>query len=271
MSMRREGQRIARLFRQYRDLADSRACDLTSILEEDELEVVESRCANPGYTACLMRAPRGCPGGLVILSPGQKGGRRRFSIAHELGHFHIPRHKSVAKPPCSDADLLVRDGDAKVIEWEANDFAAELLMPARLFAADADLRTPSFSSVYELASPSLYDVSVTAAAWRFVQTTGEACALVVTVDGVVQWAARSRSFRYSLPSNGQQVLAETIAAALLRGERAIPDAEAVPPHAWLEHGGEDTEVFESTHEIRQTGQVLSLIWSVRADDDEPDA
>lgn len=232
------------------------------------MEVVESRCANPGYTACLMRAPRGCSGGLIVLSPGQTSGRRRFSIAHELGHYHIPRHKEIVKPPCADADLLVRDGDAKIIEWEANDFAAELLMPARLFAADADRRTPCFSSVYELASPQLYDVSATAAAWRLVQTTEESCALVVTSDGVVEWVARSRTFRFPLPRNGQRVRPDTIAAAVVRGERPSPEAETVPPHAWFDYGTHGTELFESTHTIPSTGQVLSLLWSVPIDDEE---
>jgi hypothetical protein len=267
MAGSREGQRIARLFRQYRGLGDTRACDLTAILDEDELEVVESRYKNPGYTACLMRGPRGS-GGLIILSPDQKGGRRRFSVAHELGHYHIPRHKSIAKPPCAEADLLVRDSDAKVIEWEANDFAAELLMPAQLFSSDAANCTPCFSSVYKLASPELYDVSVTAAAWRFVQTTGESCALVVTKNGIVEWVAQSRTFRYALPRNGQRVRAETIAAALARAEPPSPDAEVVSPHAWFDYGGENTELFESTHPVPITGQVLSLLWSVPTDDDD---
>jgi hypothetical protein len=264
----REGQRIARLFRQYRALGDSRACDLPSILEEDELEVIESRCANPGYTACLMRAPHGCTGGLIVLSPDQSRGRRRFSIAHELGHYHIPRHKDIAKPPCADADLMARDGDAKIIEWEANDFAAELLMPARLFALDADCRTPCFSAVYELASPQLYDVSATAAAWRLVQTTSEPCALVVTNDGLVEWVARSRTFRFALPRTGQRVRADTIAAAVARGEPSSPEAELVAPHAWFDYGSNGIELFESTHPIPTTGQVLSLLWSVVADEDE---
>jgi hypothetical protein len=267
MSGSREGQRIARLFRQYRGLGNARACNLSAILDEDELEVVESRYRNPGYTACLMRRFGG-PGGLIVLSPDQRGGRRRFSVAHELGHYHIPRHKGIAKPPCAEADLLVRDSDAKVIEWEANDFAAELLMPAQLFSSDAAQCTPCFSSVYTLASPEAYDVSVTAAAWRFVQTTGESCALVVTKNEVVEWVARSRTFRYALPMNGQHVRAETVAGALARGEASSPEAETVPAHAWFDYECNEIELFESTHSIQTTGQVLSLLWGVPTDDDD---
>ena len=35
-SANREGRRIARLFRQYRNLGEHRACDLTAILAEDD-------------------------------------------------------------------------------------------------------------------------------------------------------------------------------------------------------------------------------------------
>ena len=51
-----------------------------------------SREADPHYTACLIRAPAGCRGGGIFLAPGQDSGRKPFSMAHELGHFHIPSH-----------------------------------------------------------------------------------------------------------------------------------------------------------------------------------
>lgn len=258
----RDGQRIARLFRQVRSLGDRRCCDLEGILTEDDLEVVEMRCKKPGFTACLMRAPDGGPGGLIALAPGQVHGRRRFSIAHELGHYHIPRHRHVAKPPCADRDMLARDGDAKQIEWEANDFAAELLMPWRLFSTDVDRRTPCFTSVYELASPSHYDVSVTAAAWRFIQTTAESCALVVLTNGIVEWVARSKGFRFGLAERNQRIRSGTAAAAVLRGERACPDPERVHFHAWLDDAREEVELWESTHTIESTGQVLSFLWTI---------
>ncbi len=92
----RDGLRVARLFRQVRvpgHLRDVRRCDLDAILEEDELDVCESEVADCGYAACLIRVPEG--GGGVMIAAGQEPGRRRFSLAHELGHFHIPSHKQV--------------------------------------------------------------------------------------------------------------------------------------------------------------------------------
>ncbi|MEX2193863.1 MAG: XRE family transcriptional regulator [Thermoleophilaceae bacterium] len=69
-------------------------------------------------------------------------GRRRFSLAHELGH-HVLRHHDRFH-----LDLgTVADGNPPTYDWrlerEANDFAANVLMPAdevrRCFEASADV------------------------------------------------------------------------------------------------------------------------------------
>jgi len=50
----------------------------------DGLEILESRMADPGYTACSFCDPHGM-GGAILLSPKQDGERRRFPLAHEIG------------------------------------------------------------------------------------------------------------------------------------------------------------------------------------------
>jgi len=56
--------------------------------------------------------------------------RKRFTIAHELGHFCIPTHsKSAAR--CVSPELA-KDESVRVPEREASDFAAELLMPRKI-------------------------------------------------------------------------------------------------------------------------------------------
>ena len=247
-----------------------RACDLDAILAEDEIEVFEFRNRNPGCTACLMRDPDGKGGG-IWLEPGQDPGRRRFSIAHELGHYHIPRHlRGATSLACADADLRARSRDARQLEWEANDFAAELLMPFRLFSEDVERRDVAFASVYQLCSDAMYRVSVTAAAWRMVQVTNEACALVVSTDSKVEWVARSSTFPYGLlPERAQSIDPNSLAASLVRGEQGSELPVAVPSHAWLEAlPDRPIELLESTHSIPQLRQVLSLLWIVDTESDD---
>ena len=107
------------------------------------------------YTACqdATRPP--------FLQPGQNPGRRRFSIAHELGHYHFPTHTNGPRE-CGASALQASHDFGQRAEWEANSFAAELLMPTRLFRRDARRREVSFKAAYELMSQDIYGVSATA-------------------------------------------------------------------------------------------------------------
>lgn len=63
----------------------------------------------------------------IRLSPFSGGNRRRFTIAHELGHYIL--HTKLGKiAPVT----IPRDGTGR-LEWEANWFAAGFLMPAAEF------------------------------------------------------------------------------------------------------------------------------------------
>lgn len=55
--------------------------------------------------------------------------RKRFTLAHELGHYAL--HRQLNRN-FEDAALF-RDGDTSSLEWEANQFAADLLMPKSEF------------------------------------------------------------------------------------------------------------------------------------------
>lgn len=263
----REGRRFAQLFRKYRGLTGTRCCDLDAILLEDEIELACSQSEEPGYAACLIRSPAVSG---IILPRGQTGGRRRFSIAHELGHFHIWSHREV-QGPCLDSDMRARNSDSARREWEANDFAAELLMPRRLFGADAAHRDVSIASAAALAGPTFYDVSVMAAAWRIVQTTREAAALVVSTAGHVTWIAKSPSFDLWLPEHDQRLNPDTLAAAGFRDEGFAETPQAVSFTSWIEstrpHFG---ELLESTYSIERLNQVVSLLWHVNSDSDAYD-
>lgn len=261
----RNGSRIARLFRQYRQVPEEpRACDLHAICCDDEIEVMVMEHSEPGFTACLVCPSEDVPCG-IALAPGQSPGRSRFSIAHELGHFHIPSHRKRPAAPCRDEDLDVRaDTDPRrIYEWEANDFAAELLMPRTLFLRDAAGRDPTFQEVAELASPDRYDVSMTAAALRYVETTRETCALVCAKEGVIEWVAKSEGFRYKIPWRGDPVPLRSNATAVFNGEEPASAAEPLDPYVWLEREQDrPLDLYESTLGVPTQSQVLSLIWAI---------
>jgi Zn-dependent peptidase ImmA (M78 family) len=55
--------------------------------------------------------------------------RQRFSMAHEYGHYLLHRGKIHEMP--DGEQILHRNGDRNRIEYQANNFASEFLMPER--------------------------------------------------------------------------------------------------------------------------------------------
>jgi Zn-dependent peptidase ImmA (M78 family) len=65
-------------------------------------------------------------GYVVFVNGKHHVNRRRFTIAHEIGHFVL--HKDRIGDGITD-DALFRSGQSNQIETEANQFAARILMP----------------------------------------------------------------------------------------------------------------------------------------------
>lgn len=64
----------------------------------------------------------------ISISPNIHHNRRRFTIAHELGH-HVLQHVTPEFPRHRDNDYSFSGNNADWMEVEANQFAAEVLMP----------------------------------------------------------------------------------------------------------------------------------------------
>jgi hypothetical protein len=74
---------------------------------------------------------------VVVVNAAEPETRRRFTIAHELGHWICQCLEGSAEPVmCRDKDLSTAADRAR--EREANVFAAELLMPEEAIRADVD-------------------------------------------------------------------------------------------------------------------------------------
>ena len=99
---------------------------------------------------------------IIGVNSGQSHVRQRFSIAHELGHFVLHHHDQhfieYGLAPSADGE---QPNYHPVNERAANQFAAELLMPAELVRKDAKT-----SSLARLATR--YEVSQEAMGFRLV-------------------------------------------------------------------------------------------------------
>ena len=182
-------------------------------------------------------------------------GAQRFSVAHELGHRQLS-HRSAAVPSCEPT--AIHGHVDRGVEAEANAFAAELLMPERLLRRRCEVSPVSLDHARAIASE--FKVSLLAAALRFVELTSERCALVLSRDRRVVWAARSPTFA---PFIERQRLLGRDSAAIdwFRGTSIHLGMQAVPADAWVDHDGRpDAEIWEDSIAIEPMAAVLSLLW-----------
>lgn len=176
--------------------------------------------------------------------------RRRFTIAHELGH-HLLHAERVAL--CAERDLLrYIPGNA---ETEANAFAAELLMPRMLFEPHCDVARPSFQVVRGLARQ--FATTLTATAIRFVDLCPEACAIVWSEEATVKWAITGGEFPFM--RFGTRLSGLTHAFDAFRGKPLPSGPQPVPAHAWVEDCEAD-ELSEDSIWMPTFSAVLSLLW-----------
>lgn len=95
--------------------------------------------------------------GLIEVNGDEPRVRRRFTVAHELGHYAL-NHKDAPRDPPS----AFTSAHASPLERAANQFAAELLMPGTVLKKL--VQTGQYKTVDELARA--FDVSKVAMTYR---------------------------------------------------------------------------------------------------------
>lgn len=182
--------------------------------------------------------------------------RRRWTIAHELGHFVLHRNHDQLQLV---VDVSIDEHYDQGIEREANVFAAEFLMPARLWGRHVDVARPDLDVVKKLADN--YKVSLQAAAIRFVRLCPERCALVYSSAGRIQWFALGPEFGHWIDRNSK-LDPYSLAYDYFKDGRTPGRRETVSASAWLsgDRRYDDEEIVEDCVVIPSQGSTLSLLW-----------
>ncbi|HEX7821846.1 MAG TPA: ImmA/IrrE family metallo-endopeptidase [Sphingobium sp.] len=206
--------------------------------------IVEFRTSDgEGATSALM-ADIDKGKGVILCSATLTARRRRFAIAHQLGHFLIKAQRGDRQ--CTNRDLGEnrRDTARRKEEMQANRFAAGLLMPKPLFAPFVEaLGKPAVAHLPTIAAA--YDVTLEAAASRYVDLAQAMCALLLIKDGVVRYARPSRSFPPLSISVGDPV------------PPAIGTADSKDKIAWLP--AEVREWIALTREMRPPKLMMQIL------------
>jgi Zn-dependent peptidase ImmA (M78 family) len=186
-------------------------------------------------------------------------GRKRFALAHDIGHFLLHRSRTRLRT-CSESEFLrwYRTNDE---EPEANVFAAELLMPEDLFVSYCAGRKPGFETVSQLAE--IFKTSLSAAAYRYAEIGNYPCALIASKEGKIAWFTTTEDFQHRIREVGSSVYRNSCAGDFLLANSLPPNQpEPVGAFCWLESANLDAKVnlYEHAVALGQYRTVLSLIW-----------
>lgn len=184
-------------------------------------------------------------------------GRKRFTMAHELGHFELHKDSELIRS-CEDIDISsyrkTRPG-----ENEANEFAAELLMPEHLFQPLCKSVIPCFDTIGDLADQ--FRTSLTATAIRYVEYSPYSCAIIMSQDKIIKWHKRSEEFPYYI-EYGSELNHNTVAFDFFDGKELPSSMDIVLASSWIKSDrlSSDAIIKEQAIAIRRYNTVLSFLW-----------
>lgn len=190
---------------------------------------------------------------VIRIHPDDQPERKRFSIAHELGHLVMGHIENLAKV-CNEKDMASWYIANK--ETQANFFASELLLPTKLMKKKCDTDNINFKTINNIARE--FKTSLTATAIKFVRLCPEKCAVVYSSEGKIQWSYRSPDW-WPFIQHGKKLDSRTAAYDFFVGEQIIKDPVEIDGDAWVETN-KIKEIQEDSVASTQHGFVLSMLW-----------
>lgn len=189
----------------------------------------------------------------ICINVNDRRERQRFTVCHELAHIVLGIPSDHKAMPWWSYAKRTRD------EILCDVFAAELLLPYRLFKPIAEKETIGFATLDSLAGR--FDASVTATGSRFATVTGARCAFVLSEQGKVRYASRSPSLR---AANGwietRIDLPKGSGSARARAGERTKTSEEGDPESWFSGWKGDGVLLEEARHLTKWDQTLTLLW-----------
>lgn len=185
------------------------------------------------------------------------GGRKRFAVAHELGHWEL--HGDISQfHVCTEADLRNYNGSDP--EIEANVFAGELLMPTALFRPMSRSVEPGLGTIRDLAAK--FGTSLTSTAVRFVEENKESCIVVFSENCKVTWWRAKENSPSTWIDSHQKIHQDSGAWECFHDGVGSTRMQRVPADAWFQDRRyrRRMEVYEQSMKLGNYSAVLTLLW-----------
>lgn len=206
---------------------------------------------------CDGRLIRKDDSGIISINRNIKEpGRRRWTIAHEIGHFLLHKHKNPIDIYCDD-HFVLNYGTISDEETEANCFAAELLLPTELIQGRLTV-PPSLELATSISKD--FQVTLTAAAMRIIDLSNDSCAVIFSHNLKRKWFKRSQSFAAFINSD----VAEASIAKDLFDEKIFQTRKGkVFTETWLsgKNLNPNAQIIEESVFFPRYDSVLTILYA----------
>jgi len=173
---------------------------------------------------------------LVVLKPNPTNQKKeRFTLAHEIGHLLIHHASFLCE---SDAFSFFRTYNNE--EQEANEFAAEFLLPSQACHDVLGKTDLEFSIIAQISEK--FDTSLAVAAIKLTKLFGDNAAILLHDGKKIKWAVKSESCDFNLLKIVPDM---ALAHRANKNERSVKGN--IDPAVWIENDSENLICEEETN------------------------
>lgn len=211
---------------------------------------IKKEALNDGEDGWSFKTPKGRY--KICVNCNQNDRRQRFTVCHEVAHAVLDIAPDHSQPSWSFSKRPQGEIFCDI-------FAAELLLPYKLFKPQVDMAEMGMAAVGALADD--FDASLLATGSRFATFSKNLCAFVVAEGGKVRYSARSAGLRQAKGwIRPGSLLPEGSYSARARAGEKSSRPEETEADEWFEDWDRDGGLFEDVLHVDQWDQTLTLLW-----------
>jgi hypothetical protein len=208
-----------------------------------------------GFDGALVRLA-GLPKGIIAIRDSMETSRKRFTTAHEIGHYVLPGHETEYSV-CGSKDVGLLSDDADKLERAANEFAGELLMPSLVVRRIVKKFGVSMNTCKFIRDQ--FQVSLTAAAVKCMEVTNRRAALLVIEGGIFKRYKRSNYFDETFKISLGSPISEKSLASQLSVSGEPEKSGRVDADAWIDVPIREVGIDEESLLMPKYKTILTLL------------
>jgi IrrE N-terminal-like domain len=208
-----------------------------------------------GFDGALVRRSSGAGGRILVKRNIREHTRKRFTAAHEIGHYLL--HRGSDSMSCGSKDIANWTNIEVSPEHEADEFASELLLPSTEMTSLIGAQWPSLQLVSNLARE--FDASLMATIRKYCDVVTQSCAGVWVEGSRVRWFSPSPSFPHWIK------VGEELDAGLLDCKTPLEEMIEVRAAEWISAFSENVEatLLQGCVRMPNYSGSLVLLWAKR--------